>query len=85
MTLIIGKVIGWLFGTATGRYLLGAVAIGVVLFLAHKLYSNHYWSEGYAACKVEWDASIQATSNRVGDAVGRARDERVPDRFDTDR
>jgi hypothetical protein len=69
--------------TPVGRYLLGAIAIGLVAWWAYSKIEQG----GYDRCKGDWDASVLRTNTNGDDATDRARDDvnrGVSDPFDAD-
>ena len=62
-------------------YLIGAAVVLGGLFM----FGYYERGIGYASCKVQWDQAVANTKDVVRDAATRARDERVPDPFDSDK
>ena len=70
---------------ALGRKLIPYAIGGVVVIAGVMMFAYYERGIGYGKCKAEWNEAIANTSTIIRDATDRARDERVPDPFDSDK
>lgn len=74
-----------LFLGAIGQKIIPYAIIAAVVFGGGFMFAHYERGIGYASCKVEWDQAVANTKDVVRDAADRARDQRVPDPFDSDK